>query len=59
MELGSPSPLRTSKFLDSPSPMFSKKSYLESSVAPDINEEFNPIRFLALHLKEFNEIRLE
>ena len=32
---------------------------MESSVAPDFNEEFNPLRFLALHLKEFNEIRLK
>ena len=52
---------RASNFLESPSPLMSK-SMLNSvsrkdSTVYDIVDEFNPLRFLALQLKEFNEIK--
>ena len=59
--MGSPMRVGTSNFLESPSPLMSK-SMLNSaatrkdSYCQDIVEEFNPLRFLALHLKEFSEI---
>ena len=60
--MGSPMRVgRTANFLDSPSPLMSK-SMLNSvsrkdSITNDIVDEFNPLRFLALQLKEFNEIK--
>ena len=63
MRAGMGSPLRTgaSNFLESPSPLLSKSmlnsvSRKESTVHDSMIDEFNPLRFLALQLKEYNEM---
>ena len=61
-DMGSPLRAGTSNFLESPSPLLSKSmlnsvSRKESTVHDSIVDEFNPLRFLALQLKEHNEIQ--